>query len=197
VCLNNHLTFTLPAASRNLLLLEITKFCQRRPKKAGAKATGSSSFPLKKWQCLAGWLNWAFNIYPHLCPCLNNVYHKIGGKEQGEELIYVNSEIQADLVWAADHISKSDSVHLIWSFYWPLESACLTIDCDASLTRMRFWLSDENHGYHLPNPPKFIPHNLPAQNWILPYESLCILLVLQHAANNLPMIWESDSHVVI
>jgi len=110
---SNHLTFTLPAASRNLLLSEIVKFCQQYAKKVGVKATGSSSFPLKKWQHLAGWLNWSFNVYAYLRPCLNNIYHKIGGKEQGEELIYINKEIQADLVWAADHISKSDGVHLI------------------------------------------------------------------------------------
>ena len=90
---SNRLTFILPAASCNLLLSEITKFCQWHAKKVGAKATGSSSFPLKKWQCLAGWLNWSFNVYPHLHPCLNNIHDKIGGKEQGEELIYVNNEI--------------------------------------------------------------------------------------------------------
>ena len=154
-------------------------------------------FPLKKWQCLAGWLNWLFNVYPHLCPCLNNVYHKIEGKEKGEELIYINNEIWADLVWVADHISKSDGVHLIQSIYWPLESACLTIYCDTSLTRMGFRLPDENLGYHSPIPSNFIPHNLPAWDWILPYESLCVLLALQHAADNLPMIWESDSCIVI
>ena len=193
----NHLTFTPPAASHNLLLSEIAKFCLRRPKKVGVKVAGSSSFPLKKWQCLAGWLNWSFNVYPHLCPCLNNIYHKIGGKERGEELIYVNNEIRADLVWAADHISKSDGVHLIRSFYWPLESACLTIYCDTSLTSMGFWLPDENVGYHSPIPPNFIPHNLPARDWILPYESLCVLSALQHAADNLLMIHESDSRIVI
>ena len=50
----NSLTFTLPAASHNLLLSKIAKFCQWHAKKLRAKATGSSSFPLKKWQCLAG-----------------------------------------------------------------------------------------------------------------------------------------------
>jgi hypothetical protein len=75
---------------------------------------------------------------------------------------------------------------------WPLDSADITIYCDASLTGMGFWLRDENLGFHSPNPPGFIPQNMPARDWILPYESLCVASALQHAADLLP----PDSRVV-
>ena len=133
-------------------------------------------------------------VYPHLHPCLNNIYPKIGGKERGDELIYVNNEICADLLWTANRLSNSDGVHFIQSLDWPLNSANLTIYCDTSLTGMGFWLPDDNLGFQSPNPLSFIPRNLPAHEWILPYESLCRVLALQHAAaDSLP----PESHVMI
>ena len=32
---------------------------------------------VREWQQLAGWINCVFNVYPLLCPLLNNVYSKL------------------------------------------------------------------------------------------------------------------------
>jgi hypothetical protein len=59
--------------------------------------TSSGSFKLKHWQCMAGWFNWALNVHPLLHPALNNVYAKMGNKENREQDIYINNAIRDDL----------------------------------------------------------------------------------------------------
>jgi hypothetical protein len=70
----NSMTLTLPPTSRQSLLEELCLW--------GSKPTSRShgAFKLKKWQVLAGWVNWALNVYPLIRPALNNVYPKIAGK---------------------------------------------------------------------------------------------------------------------
>jgi hypothetical protein len=48
---------------------------------------------LRKFQRLQGWINWALNVYPHLCPALCQSYHKIFGKSQPRAPIQVNNTI--------------------------------------------------------------------------------------------------------
>jgi len=182
----NRLMFTLSSDARRSLIDDISKFCQKRVKRKGAKATGSSAFSLKCWQRLAGWLNWAFNIYPLLCPCLNHLYHKIGKKDRAEELIFVNSDVRSDLSWAAEHLEQSDGVHLLCSISWSPSEADTTLYCDASLTGMGFWYPELNIAFHASNPPNFVPASSPAKERILPYECLCVVSALQHAAESMP-----------
>ena len=59
---------------------------------------------LQKWQWLAGWINWSFNVFPLLQPCLNNFYPKFQVKTDQMRKIWVNNDIQDNLHWACQHI---------------------------------------------------------------------------------------------
>jgi hypothetical protein len=56
----NSLTLTLPKESLDNLLEELRDFTSWSKKKRGA------TWPLRRWQQLAGWLNWSFNVFPML-----------------------------------------------------------------------------------------------------------------------------------
>jgi hypothetical protein len=171
----NALTFTLPEVSRKLLIEEIHKFCAHRRNKAGRR-TGSPAFSVKRWQRLAGWLNWAFNVYPLLRPCLNRVYAKIGHKRNGDELIFTNNSIRTDLSWAADRIAASDGIHLVRSLSWAPATADVTIFTDACLSGMAFWYPELQSAFYAPTPSSGRPEQ------IFFYEALCVVSALQHAA---------------
>ena len=66
----NQMTLTLPEPARLRLIDELTFWTTKPPK------TSSGSFKLKHWERLAGWFNWALNVYPLLRPALNNIMRK-------------------------------------------------------------------------------------------------------------------------
>lgn len=105
----NAMTFTMPEQARLDLIHEIETFVSPPTQSKGAKHT------LRDWQRLAGWLNWAFNVFPLLRPCLNNFYPKI--------------------VWATEHLRTSSGIHLLNASDWDSGSADVTIYCDASSIR--------------------------------------------------------------
>jgi hypothetical protein len=94
----NYMTLTLSDTARTLLIDEL-RLWTAKPSK-----TSSGSLKLKHWQRVAGWFNWALNVYPLLRPALNNVYAKIGGKENREQRVYINNAIRDDLSWAINHL---------------------------------------------------------------------------------------------
>ncbi|KIJ53094.1 hypothetical protein M422DRAFT_155599 [Sphaerobolus stellatus SS14] len=57
------MTLSIPHAARTKLVT--SKSCRR---------------PLKQWQQLLGWCNWALNVFPLLRPALQSSYLKISGK---------------------------------------------------------------------------------------------------------------------
>lgn len=68
----NELMLMLPEENHNQLLEELDCFiiCKGwRPKR----------LPLQDYQALGGWINWALNVYPLLCPSLSNLYAKLQG----------------------------------------------------------------------------------------------------------------------
>jgi hypothetical protein len=42
---------------------------------------------------MGGWLNWAFNVFPLLHPCLNDFYPKTSGTHNPTRCIWVNNTI--------------------------------------------------------------------------------------------------------
>jgi hypothetical protein len=54
----NSLTFMLPKEALDDLLMELEEFMACSVKKKGA------SWTLRRWQRLAGWMNWSFNVFP-------------------------------------------------------------------------------------------------------------------------------------
>jgi hypothetical protein len=164
----NLMTLTLPKDAKTSLINKLEKWMSKPGK------LSSGSFKLKHWQQMAGWFNWALNVYPLLHPALNNVYDKIGGKGNHEQCVYINNTIRNDLTWAIHHLKHSDNVHLLKSFTWSSNSSNFTIYCDACPEGMGFWYLVSKDGYYAPTPV-----NVPS-NVIFYFESLCVLSTLHH-----------------
>lgn len=169
----NELTITLPEQSRTLLVDELHMWGRHTK----SKKPSNSSFKLKKWQQLAGWVNWGLNAFPLLRPCLNNLYFKMRGHTEQRNSIYINDTIRSDLLWAAQWIEQSTGVHLLSSTVWNASDADFIVYCDASLSGLGFWIPSSCAGFH-----SSIPYNVPP-SLIFYFEALCVVSALQHCAD--------------
>ena len=164
----NLMKLTLPEDATQRLLKELSLWSSKPP------GNSSGSFKLKHWERLAGWFNWALNVFPLLRPALNNLYAKMCGKQKREQRIYINNAVRDDLMWAINHIKSSNGVHLFKSITWTPSSADIVIYCDACPEGLGFWYPDSLDGYYAPTPV-----NVPS-NAIFYFESLCVLSALHH-----------------
>ncbi|KJA30250.1 hypothetical protein HYPSUDRAFT_121749, partial [Hypholoma sublateritium FD-334 SS-4] len=122
----NAMTLTLPPEARRRLIDELTTWStepRRSEKHDDGSAPSKNSkkpvhFTLKRWQQMAGWANYSFNVYPWLKAFLNNFYAKLEGKAKPNQRIYTNTAIRADFRWAKAHIEASDGVHVLKSRFW-------------------------------------------------------------------------------
>jgi hypothetical protein len=159
----NLMTLTLPSSAKEKLLSKLRFWSAKPPRNS------SGGFKLKYWERLAGWFNWALNVFPLLCPALNNFYSKMSGKRIKDRHIYINNAIREDLIWAITHIESSSGIHLFRSLVWNPPSADFVVYCDACPEGMGFWYPDSKDGYFAPTPV-----NAPT-NAIFYYEALCVL----------------------
>ena len=159
----NSMTLTLPDVAKERLVAELRFWTSKPPK------TSSGSLKLKHWERLAGWFNWALNVYPLLRPALNNVYSKMTGKRSRDQRVYINNAVRDDLTWALTHIENSDGVHLWKSISWAPDMADHVIYCDACPNGMGFWYPVSKDGYYAPTPV-----NVPS-DFIFYFEALCVL----------------------
>ncbi|KAF8811736.1 hypothetical protein BYT27DRAFT_7276106 [Phlegmacium glaucopus] len=185
----NAMTLSLPFPSKDRLIKELS-FWASKPAKSC-----SGSFKLKHWERLAGWFNWALNVYPHLRPALNNVYAKIGGKRNRDQRIYVNNAIRDDFRWAIHHLEASEGVHLLKSIHWDPSVADYTIFCDACPEGLGFWYPADKTGFYAPTPV-----NVPTE-FIFYFESLCVLSALTDVQKKAPhgsriIIYTDNSNTV-
>ena len=162
------LTFTLPDEARERLLNELWIWSQRGVRKK-----------VKEWQQLAGWVNWALNVYPLLRPALNNVYSKIKGKEQ-ETRVWANCAIREDLEWARIKVEKSEGVRLLKSIAWDVSEATCTAMTDACPRGFAFWYPELDLGFTTSTPPEA------TSNQITFYETLAVFSVLDNARLRYP-----------
>jgi hypothetical protein len=133
-----------------------------------------SNYQLKYWQQMGGWVNWSFNVFPLLRPCLNNFYHKISGVHSPTRRIWVNNAIRDDFAWAARHIRTSSGIHIFRSSEWDLASADFTIYCDACPEGLGFWYPDSSLGFYAPTPPES------EISVIFYFEALCVFCALKN-----------------
>ncbi|KIK87750.1 hypothetical protein PAXRUDRAFT_92671, partial [Paxillus rubicundulus Ve08.2h10] len=73
---------------------------------------------LGDFQKIVGYLNWALNVYPLLRPGLTAIYTKTAGKVQQRAPIWLNKDVERELVWLANHLRKSDGIYFLKSVSW-------------------------------------------------------------------------------
>jgi hypothetical protein len=130
--------------SRTRLIQELVDFAQRGTRRS-----------LRDFQRLAGWLNWALNVYPLLRPGLSALYAKTAGKLVSKALIWVNRDVVRELLWVVAHLQSAEGVFFFKSESWSyahLRDDVLKVYTDASGNGMAFWVPSLNVGYQSPLP---------------------------------------------
>jgi hypothetical protein len=162
----NALTITMPFQARTDLVTALRSF-----------AHPGSRRSLHDFQSIAGWVNWSLNSFPLLRPGLSVLYAKMAGKSNSHQLIWVSVALCRELLWLADHIEKSDGVHLLQSVEWMPDEADLSCFSDACPTGMAFWFPSLSLGFqcHVDDPRAFIFF----------FEAYAVLSALSHLAFSL------------
>jgi hypothetical protein len=75
------MTITMSEEQRNELVNGIMEFL-------GAEGRRRT---LVEWQHMAGWMQWAVNVYPLLRPVVTPIYDKIAGKTSGKHQFLENA----------------------------------------------------------------------------------------------------------
>ena len=154
----NAMTVSLPPNKLNDLLTVIHSFC----------SSASRHHPLRLFMRLAGWMNWALNVFPLLKPVLWGLHAKVGGKEKPEALVYVNATIRFELSWFSHHGKRLGGVHIMESIAWKPCDADFVFFCDASLDSLGCYLPASLTGF-LTRQPAWVPHDN-----IFYLEALCV-----------------------
>ncbi|PIL36254.1 hypothetical protein GSI_01916 [Ganoderma sinense ZZ0214-1] len=100
---------TLPENARLKLLAALDDFCG--PSR-GRRRT------LAEFQSLAGYVNWALNVFPLLRPALSNLYHKIADKHERFATIHVNKAVRTELTWMAAHVRSLPGIRILSQSVW-------------------------------------------------------------------------------
>lgn len=179
----NAMTITLPDDARSDLIGEL-QLWTRKPQQG---SDNPGKFSLRRWQAMAGWLNWAFNVFPLLRPALNRVYRKMAGKTSRFNQIYINNPVRFDLSWALDHVRRLPGTHIISATTWDPAEADTILYTDACLEGMGFWYPGQRIGFYSTTPSH------PPSKLIYYFEALCVVSALDHVSRFHP----SASKVVI
>ncbi|KAJ7031754.1 hypothetical protein C8F04DRAFT_959875 [Mycena alexandri] len=168
----NTMTFTMPQSKLTELLAGLKEFT------AASSSKRLPRHPLLRFMEIAGWVNWAFNVYPLLKPALSHLYEKIGGKSNLKALVYVNHGIARDLVWFRGHVRNSAGVHILESLDWDVHEADVEAFCDASLSGLGIYFPAIGLGYQ-----SNIPTAAPPPEVIFYFEALCVCWCLHRVAD--------------
>jgi hypothetical protein len=84
----NAMSITMPLDARNELITAIRTFANPRQRRS-----------LRDFQRLAGWVNWALNVYPLLRPGLSSIYEKMRRGSFPFQKLSVNNTICNELHW--------------------------------------------------------------------------------------------------
>ncbi len=165
----NALSFSLPPVARERLTAELETWIS--PK--------TTRLRLRRWQKLGGWLNWVFNVYPLLRPCLTSFYRKISGKMVAHQYVHINNDVRDDFSWALETLTHLQPVLLLQSLAWQPSDTSLTVYCDACPEGLGFWFPSTSMGYY-----SAAPTNVPPLIFYL--EALCVLSALELSCDILP-----------
>ncbi|KAG2148201.1 uncharacterized protein EDB93DRAFT_1085024 [Suillus bovinus] len=109
-----------------------------------------SDFAQRDFQRLAGWLNWALNVYPLLQPGLSALYAKTSGKLVSKALLWVNRDVVRELSWVINHLRAAEGIFFFKSVTWnfaQLSDDVLRVYTDASGSGLAFWYPSLNTGF--------------------------------------------------
>ncbi|KAG2348112.1 DNA/RNA polymerase [Suillus weaverae] len=157
--------------SRNRLIQELIDFAQRGSRRS-----------LRDFQCLAGWLNWALNVYPLLRPGLSALYAKTAGKLVSKAPIWVNRDVVRELLWVVEHLRTVEGVFFFKSVSWNfahLPEEVLRVYTDASSAGIAYWFPSLNLGFQSP-----LPGSAPTGT-IFYFEALAVTAALLDAVSRL------------
>ncbi|EIW79270.1 hypothetical protein CONPUDRAFT_32939, partial [Coniophora puteana RWD-64-598 SS2] len=98
---------TMTAESRDALIEFIHEFTSRLHRRC-----------LRDFQRLAGYVNWALNVYPLLRPGLTTAYDKTRGKHHAFAKIWLNKALITELNWLVTHLARSQGVFFFRSIFW-------------------------------------------------------------------------------
>jgi hypothetical protein len=166
----NEMRISMDDEDRRKLLNHVSDFV--------ATVRGGTRRSLRKFQQLAGWINWSLNVFPLLKPSLSNVYEKISGKSESHAKIYVSKGVLDDLTWFTDHVERSDGVHVFEATNWSFDDADLVAYADASSFGMSYFFPALHQGFQ-----SSLPH-APPKNTIFYFEALAVCSAI-HAAYSL------------
>ncbi|KAF8553385.1 hypothetical protein OG21DRAFT_1477334 [Imleria badia] len=92
-----------------------------------AFAVAGKHWPLREFLRLAGWCNWAFNVFFLLPPGLSALYEKVSGKSNMYAGVTVNTSIVCELTWLADHVKHLPGVRLFNACTWKPSDPDVTV----------------------------------------------------------------------
>jgi hypothetical protein len=166
-----NMTISMPLQARSDLCDAILDFVQteRTQKRAGRRRK------LKEFQQIAGWINWALNVYPHLRPALACLYQKMAENPNPNKRIRVNELLVRDLLWIRQRIRQSSGVFLMDSLAWDEPDADTVIYTDASFSGLGYWCSTTNEAYYAD-----LPWPAPERT-IFYYEVFVVLCAIRYA----------------
>ena len=130
---------------------------------------------LKDFQRLASRVDWALNVYLLPQPGLLGVYNKMCCGSFPFQKLSVT--ISKELTWLADHIERSDSVHIIQSQEWSRSEVHTTFLCDACPGGMGYWSPPTCEGF-------ICAISSDTHNSITSFEALTVLSSLRHVCKS-------------
>ncbi|TDL28528.1 hypothetical protein BD410DRAFT_834608 [Rickenella mellea] len=104
--------------------------------------------PVRTWQRILGWANWALNVFPLAKPALHSSYSKIAGKSPAARP-YINASVKHDLSWFLNIINSSDGIYLASADIWDEKDADAVVFCDACLTGLGFWSPTTKDAFYM------------------------------------------------
>jgi hypothetical protein len=176
----NAMTVTIPNDARSKLLSAISDFV--------TSTNTDRRHTLREFQALAGYVNWALNVYPLGRPGLSTLYNKIAGKTRANARIYLNTSIIRELLWLSNYISSAPPLRIFSPVSWdPVEARLaglhqLEVFTDASPIGLAYYFPSLGLAYYAPLPPN------PPSDTIFWFEALAICSAIHHAAD----IWACD-----
>ena len=158
------MALSLPKSSRDELITAIRSFVSQR------------KHPLRDWQHILGWINWALNVFPLLRPGLQSSYSKISGKVIAKAPIPLNKRVISDLSWVADRVALANGLYFFRELVWDASEADLIIYCDACMSGLGFYIPRTHHGFAASVPTGYPIHN------IVFFETLCVASAVSWAS---------------